>query len=108
MVEVTILIPIASNEGKAFAPGHHQVWERYVVDTFGGFSLLPGSVVGAWADGGVVFSDHTRAYVIAVDGILAVADKLRIAVRYAAQHYEQKSVYVRYLGVSEVLYGSPA
>ncbi len=103
MIELTILIPIKSNEGKAFAPAHHQIWERYVVETFGGFSLLPGSVVGAWADGGVVFNDHTRAYVIAVDGIIVVADKLRIAVRYAAQHYEQKTIYLRYLGVSEVI-----
>lgn len=103
MVELTILIPIASNQGVAFAPAHHQVWERYLVETFGGFSLLPGSVVGAWADNGVVFHDHTRAYLIGLPGILQVADKLRIAVRYAAQHYEQHTIYVRYLGISEVL-----
>lgn len=104
MVEVTILVPLASNEGRRFAPAHHAVWERYIVETFGGFSLLPGSVVGAWADGGTVFNDQSRAYIVAVDGVLAVADKLRIAVRYAAQHYEQHTIYVRYLGVSEVLH----
>jgi hypothetical protein len=103
MVELTILIPIASNEGKTFTPTHHQAWERYVVETFGGFSLLPGTIIGAWSDNGDLFSDHSRAYVIAVDGLLGQADKLRIAVRYAAQHYTQRTIYVRYLGVSEVM-----
>lgn len=103
MVELTILIPIADNDGRTFTPAHHQAWERYVVETFGGFSLLPGSVVGAWSDGNVIFNDQTRAYVIAVEGILVIADKLRIAVRYAAQHYDQRTIYVRYLGVSEVI-----
>jgi hypothetical protein len=102
MVELTILIPIADNDGKTFAPAHHQVWERYIVETFGGFSLLPGSVVGAWSDDGTVFNDHARAYIIAVVGLLSIADKLRIAVRYAAQHYQQRTIYVRYLGISEV------
>jgi hypothetical protein len=103
MVEVTVLIPLADNAGKVFTPLHHGAWERYIAETFGGFSLLPGAVIGSWADGGVVFNDQSRAYLIAINGLLAHSDKLRIAVRYAAQHYEQRTIYVRYLGVSEVL-----
>jgi hypothetical protein len=103
MVEVTLLIPITDNDGRLFAPAHHQAWERYLITHFGGFSLLPGTVVGAWSDGKVVFNDQSRAYLIAVEGLIANADKLRIAIRFATSHYRQKTLFVRYLGAAEVI-----
>lgn len=42
-------------------------------------------------------------YLISVPGILTAADSLRAAVAFAKSHYSQLNIYIRYLGVSEIL-----
>lgn len=103
MIEVMVLIPVSSNEGKTFGAAHHTAFEAFVLDRFGGVTRLPGTAAGAWLDSGTVFNDATIIYVIAVSGLLADAVALREIVAFAKAHYAQLAIYVRYLGLSEVL-----
>lgn len=102
MIELTFLIPVASNEAVTFTPKHHAQFEAVLIDHFDGFTRLPGEVVGGWSDGETVFHDTTIAYVVA---IVSIVDGTKVAtvVAFAKVHYAQKAIYVRYLGLSEVL-----
>lgn len=102
-MEFTVLIPVVSNEGEAFSPEHDSVFEAFLLDRFGGFSRQPGLVAGAWiGEGGFAYRDASRAYVVALSSILE-AGKLAEVVAFAKSHYRQEAIYLRYLGLSEVL-----
>lgn len=102
MIEVLILIPLKSNEGRPFSSAHHTAFEAFVVERFGGISQLTGAVIGTWAEAGVTYRDRTRVYVIAMASITQGGLLLEV-VAFAKVHYEQLAIYVRYLGLSEVL-----
>jgi hypothetical protein len=103
MFEVQVLIPLADNDGETFTAAHHAAFEEAIVDAFGGFSLLPSTAVGGWKnDAGVMFSDVTRVYAIAVVS-LTHGDKLGGLVRFAKAFYMQEAIFIRYLGVVEIL-----
>ena len=102
MFEVTILIPVYDNEGTFFSADDHHEFETRLAERFGGFSLVPTSVIGAWVDGPKTYRDDLRAYVIALRSIGqggAVTD----IVQFAKSHYRQEAIYLRYLGVSEII-----
>ena len=103
MIEVQILIPTHDNAGNVFLPGHHTAFEAELLRLFGASSLFPGTVAGQWTSAGQVYHDQTRVYVVAVGGLIERADAIRDAVAFAKAHYGQLNIYVRYLGVSEVL-----
>jgi hypothetical protein len=103
MFEITILIPVADNHGARFDPEHHATWETFLAETFGGFSCT-GETTGGWLDGGRLYRDTTRVYVVAVDG-LASAGRAVDAARWACLHYRQEAVFLRYLGQAEVVRG---
>lgn len=103
MIVVEILIPLTSNEGAAFDAAHHAAFEAHLIDSFGGFSLLPGTVRGGWMDAGVVFTDETRVYAVAVVSLLGDSGKIVRVVEIAKTHYGQLAIFVRYLGLAEVL-----
>jgi hypothetical protein len=50
-----------------------------------------------------VYQDATLVYAVSVSGLIAQDDALREMANFAKQHYQQLNVYVRYLGVSEIL-----
>ena len=102
MIEVQLLIPVASNAGATFTPEHHLVFETFVLDRFGGLSRLPGTTTGKWIDEGIVFDDQTITYVIALKSITQGA-LIAEVVTFAKGHYGQLAIYLRYLGVSEIL-----
>lgn len=103
MFEVQVLIPLADNDGETFTAAHHAVFEEAVVDAFGGFTRLPATAIGGWKnDAGVMFSDVTRVYAIAVASIVD-GDKLGALVRFAKAFYLQEAIFIRYLGVIEIL-----
>jgi hypothetical protein len=103
LIEFTVLIPVVSNAGQAFSPEHDSVFEAFLLDRFGGFSRMPGLVAGAWiGEGGFTYRDATRAYVVAAASILD-AVKLRDVIDFAKLHYAQEAVFLRYLGLAEVL-----
>lgn len=85
-----------------FTPEHDAVFEDELLHHFGGFSRLPGLVQGAWIGDGKVYSDQSRAYVVAVKSIVD-AWKLVPTVDFAKRHYAQEAIYITYLGLSEIL-----
>jgi hypothetical protein len=103
MIEVQILIPLTDNTGDFFPSDHHDLFEQELLRLFGASSLFPGIVAGQWSSSGQVYRDDTRVYVVAVDGIITKGDALRSAVMFAKTHYAQLAIYVRYLGISEIL-----
>ena len=103
MVIVEILIPLANNEGTAFDAAHHVAFESHLIAAFGGYSLLPGTIRGGWADVGVVYTDETRVYAVAVGSLLVDGHKVVDVVQIAKAHYSQLTVFVRYLGMAELL-----
>lgn len=108
MIEVTILIPVADNDGDTFATPHHAQWERFLAERFGGFSRLPGEVSGGWVDGGTgrYYADRNIVYRVAVQGGLvggSGGNALREAVSFAREHYRQEAIFIAYLGVAEII-----
>jgi hypothetical protein len=102
MIIVEILIPLTSNEGAVFTADHHAAFEAHLIAVFGGFSLLPGTVKGGWADAGVIYTDETRVYAVA---LVSITDGAKVAdvVIVAKAHYAQLAIFVRYLGIAEIL-----
>jgi hypothetical protein len=103
MFEVQMLIPLADNDGETFTAEHHAAFEGAIIDSFGGFTLYPASAVGGWRNAaGVTFSDATRIYGIAVVSLVD-GDKVGGLARFAKAFYMQEAIFVRYLGVIEIL-----
>ena len=102
MFEVQILIPTESNAKVAFTAEDHLAFEAFVIDRFGGITLNPGLARGAWVDAGVRYDDTLRVYSVAVASIVDGA-KLGEVVAFAKTHYAQEAIFLRYLGVTEIL-----
>lgn len=60
MIEVQLLIPVADNNGVQFRAAHHALFDQELLNGFGGSSLLPGTVIGQWTAGGVVYRDEMQ------------------------------------------------
>lgn len=103
MIEVTILVPVAHNDGHTFSPAHHRAFEALLMERFDGFTRLPGTASGGWVDGGVTYRDDTMVYMVLVSGLLANGAELAEAISFAKTHYEQEAVTARYLGVAEII-----
>lgn len=102
MFEIQILIPRFDNQGNGFAAQTYKVWERELVDQMGGFTKLAQTVSGGWAHEGRHYKDELFVYVVAVESI-ADGVKAVQAARYAARLFTQESIFIRYLGVAEVV-----
>lgn len=103
MITIEILIPLFSNDGDEFVVGHHTAFEAEIIATFGGFSVLPGVVLGGWESEGIVYLDKTRVYVVAVTSLVVEGEKVVRLVEFAKVHYDQKAIFIRYLGMAEIL-----
>lgn len=102
MVEVKILIPVRANDGAVFSAAHHGAFESELLQLFGGFSLEPLPISGGWQDGGIVYSDECRVYLVWLDSITN-GGRVATAVTFAKAHYAQLAISIRYLGLAEVL-----
>lgn len=102
MIEIQILIPTADNQGRPFAGEHHAAFEAAAVEIIGGITRLPRTAVGLWAEAGRVYADRSRLYVVSIASI-ADGGKVRLLAEWVRHHYDQRAVYIRYLGLSEVL-----
>jgi hypothetical protein len=103
MFEVQMLIPLAGNDGASFTAEHHAVFESAAVESFGGFTLYPACASGRWVnDAGVDMTDATRIYGFAVASI-ADGSKVVALAGFAKVLYEQEAIFIRYLGVTEIL-----
>ena len=100
MIEVQIIIPLSGNDGIPFTQAHHNTFEDFVLERFEGFSVLPGTVAGAWKKSGRTFRDTSRIYLVAMESLLD-GEKLREVVKKARTHYRQEGIYFRYLTLAE-------
>lgn len=102
MFEITILIPLADNDGKTFPEAHHAQFERALADRFGGVSRPSGTVAGQWINDDAVYHDTSRVYVVGLQSIVQ-GHLVGEAVEIAKAHYRQEAIYIRYLGQAEIL-----
>ena len=104
MVEVQLLIPLADNGGVEFEGDHIAAFEQNMRDVFGNISVMPGTGHGSWkmSDGSVVI-EPWRIYLVAVDSLLASGNAIHSMAQFAAAHFRQEGIYVRYLGIAEVV-----
>ncbi len=103
MFEVVILIPIVDNDGDVFPASVHEAFEAAALDFFGGVTRLPIEAAGAWlSDAGVTYRDATHVYIVAVAS-LANGDRVVALVRFAKALYCQEAIFIRYLGVVEII-----
>jgi hypothetical protein len=103
MFEVTFLIPTVDNEGVPIHEFFIQEWEARARTAFGGYSLLPGLVEGSWeSPTGKVYRDKLRQYIVAIPSLSEGLKLARLA-DAAKELLNQEAVYIRYLGLSEVL-----
>lgn len=102
MFEVLILIPVADNDGDRFPREAHETFEAILVARFGGFTRYPGSAVGGWENEGRVYLDRTYVYAVAVSSLSRGGDVADVAV-VAKAHYRQEAIFIRYLGIVEII-----
>jgi hypothetical protein len=102
VIEVHILIPVADNSGNTFDSAHDQAFENELVRLFGGYTGPSDAILGAWQHIGVVYRDQNKAYTVALRS-LTDGNLVKDAAEYAKQHYSQLNIYIRYLGLSEIL-----
>lgn len=99
-----MFIPVRDNEGVPFDPAHDVVFEVQLAKLFKGFTRLPSEAGGGWTDkDDRYYPDAMRVYIVAVDGVIVDGPALRFTAQFVKEHYRQEAVYLRYLGVSEVL-----
>lgn len=102
MITVEFFIPLADNDGVAFTGEIVNAWRGVLTDLFGGFSELPGTVVGAWKDGDRVYRDDLAVFMVAVPSI-ADGGKVGEAGEVARRIFRQEAIFIRYLGLAEIL-----
>lgn len=102
MFELTLLIPTADNDGVAFDGDDFVAFEARAIDLFGGVTRLDGLARGSWVEAGVVYGDTSRVYAVAVASITDGA-KVAELVEFAKAHFRQLAIYVRFLGIAEIL-----
>ncbi len=107
MFVLEVLIPVHDNEKVAFPPTWHHAFGTFLLETFGGYTKLPGTTQGAWietTDDGrkAVYTDESFVYLLSIDSITD-GHKVVAAVDFAKRHYRQKAIFLRYLGVAEIL-----
>lgn len=101
MIEVSIYIPIAGNDGETFGPEHHEAFESFVLERFGGITRDLRAVEGVWKDQGRTYADRNRVYHVAVKSLLD-GGTLREVIHFAKRHYRQEAIFFRYLGIAEI------
>lgn len=103
MVLAEVLIPVADNDGAAFGADVFISFEAELVENFGGFSRLPGFVLGAWQDEGVIYQDELIVYQVALSSLLREGSKVVAVAESAKRRFRQEAIFVRYNGLAEVL-----
>ena len=73
--ELTVIVPTADNDGRTLQP-EIDAWETFLLDTVGGYSVLPQQ--GAWRDPetGKVYRDPGYRYIVTGEHVNAVQARL--------------------------------
>lgn len=101
MIEINIFVPLCGNDHEPFDIEHHETYEGHLLRLFGGWTRVEGDVAGAWL-GDRRYDDDLRVYVVSISTLLD-GGKVRDAVEIAVVHYNQEAIYIRYLGLNEII-----
>jgi hypothetical protein len=102
MIEVVLFIPTADNDGQPFSVEHNEAFEAFATALFGGLTRYNSEVQGLWTEGGVTYRDRSTVYGVALPSITDGA-KVGELVRWAKSHFRQLAIFVKYLGIAEIL-----
>jgi len=102
MIQVQIYIPTFGNDKVVFSDLHHAQFQAVLLNHFGGYSCLPGTVKGQWQDATGTYTDALVVYVVALRSI-TLGDQVGKVVEFAKAHYAQEAIFITYLGISEIL-----
>lgn len=94
--EIQCLLPTVDNDGVAFTAADFAAFETVLLDHFGGFSILPVTVTGAWRDPatGRVYRDDLRVYALWASEP-GIPDALRAVAEYAKVAFRQEAIGIR-------------
>lgn len=102
MIEVTIYVPAADNDGATFSPTHHAAFEALVSGRFNGLTRATQEVEGVWiGQDARVYRDRNLVFIVAIPSILD-GGTLREVLSFAKDHYRQEAIFFRYLGIAEI------
>lgn len=101
MIEVQFFIPVADNDGVKFGDVHHIAFEGFALEVAGGITLNPATATGSWI-GDKRYDDELRIYSVAIASITE-GDKIARIAAFAKAHYRQEALFLRYLGIAEIL-----
>ncbi len=101
MFEVSMFIPLHDNDGKCFTKSHHDAFEAFVLERLGGLTRGV-RLEGLWSDGEQLYEDKHQVYTFALSSI-SEGDKIGEVAAFAKRHYRQEAMYIRYLGLAEIL-----
>lgn len=101
MIEFTILVPKCDNEGNPLKSGLYTQLENELNSCFNGFTKLP-SVMGSWVNNSTVYKEVMIPYIIAVDSVFD-SFGIKQTAKYVKKLFKQEEIYVKYLGLSEVV-----
>ena len=90
MYEVTVIVPVRDNAGKALTGERHKI-ERRLLELAGGYSR--DKIVGAWlGEDGKLYRDESYRYTMACDGEIAAS--IRLAAHDWCEALRQEALYV--------------
>jgi len=100
MFTVKFYLPITANDGYVYES--HGMFEACLIENFEGYTKYPGTYSGGWSFEGEVYKDNLVVYGASVKSIRD-ASKICKVVEMAKEVYGQKAIFVKYLGISEIL-----
>lgn len=102
MLAIDIFVPLADNSGNTFDEAAFAAFEEDLAEQFGGCSRLPGTVRGAWKDGGRLYRDDLAVYRVALSSIIQ-AGRLEGVIERAKLLFRQEALFIQYGGQAETL-----
>jgi hypothetical protein len=101
VIKAIVLVPIRDNAGRQFRKAEWSALERRLIG-LGGFSILPGHVVGAWEDAGIVYRDRSRQYLVLLQSWFDLSAWLQ-AIMWARTAFRQEALLIDVAGIPEVV-----
>jgi hypothetical protein len=102
LIEVHVLVPVEDNDGVPFSPGDYEALEAFILERLGGLTRLPREAAGIWRGGETTYRDKLWVYVVALSSITE-GGLIREIADHIKTTFRQEAVYIRYLGVAEIL-----
>lgn len=103
--EVQFLIPEESNDNEPFSEERFEAFYDAILDSeISGFTEYPGTTFGGWEDpkSGKRYFDDSRIIGVTIEGF-SQAEVLLDIIELGKELFDQKTLYIRYLGQTEIV-----